>query len=104
MGCSSPYVYSSYETDYSTIVEYRISGSTDRASLTYVTNTGGIEQRTVNLPYSIIYHEFDYRDFHYISAQNERDNGSVTVSIYSDDRLVESATSSGAYVIATASY
>ena len=41
--------------------------------------------------------------FVYVSAQNQQNNGSVTVTIYINGDVFKTSTSTGAYVIATAS-
>jgi hypothetical protein len=84
-------------------VYYKVTGSTDRAGLTLRTSSGGTAQLTVNLPYTDPAMTFAKGDFLYISAQNERSSGSVTTTIYVDGKPWKSTTSSGAYVIATAS-
>jgi hypothetical protein len=45
---------------------------------------------------------YDYF-FAYISAQKDGGSGSVTATIYVDDNIFKTATSTGAYVISTAS-
>lgn len=84
-------------------VSYVISGTSEKANLTYSTPSGGTGQRSsISLPYRIDYDKFG-GDFLYISAQNDTDRGSVKVEIYYEDRLVASDTANGAYSIATAS-
>lgn len=116
---------------YCKYVGYVVSGvGTDRASLiTINTSTGGTAQfSNVRLPWAKTYGWFS-DDFVYISAQNANNSGSITVKIYvlqdgiyamgkdgsiangrcnaideaNRARLVEMSTSSGAYVIASAS-
>ncbi len=84
------------------LVTYSVSGSTKSASLTYANSQGGTAQETVSVPWSKQY-TFKKGDFLYISAQNEQDTGSVTTDIRVNGVLTKTATSSGAYVIATAS-
>ncbi len=85
-------------------VEYRISGSAPSVFVTLANATGGTEQYSgVKLPKVYRYKTFNSK-FLYISAQNEGDSGTVTVECYYNGSLKDSATSSGAYVIATASY
>ncbi len=85
-------------------VEYRISGSAPSVFVTLANATGGTEQYSgVKLPKVYRYKVFS-SNFLYISAQNEGDSGTVTVECYYNGSLKDSATSSGAYVIATASY
>lgn len=72
--------------------------------ITYATVDGGTEQRTVNGGY-VYTVESGVRSgtFVYISAQNQCDSGDVTVRIYKRGNVFKQASSSGAYVIATAS-
>ena len=66
-------------------------------------SSGGTEQfDNVPVPHTYSYKTFS-DDFLYISAQNQGDSGSVTVSIYLKGDLYKTSTSVGAYVIATAS-
>lgn len=87
----------------STSVMYEITGTASSVSVTLNNATGGTEQYgNARVPQQISYPDFqDY--FLYISAQNNGGSGSVTVTIYVNGRVVKTATSSGAYVIATAS-
>lgn len=85
-----------------TSVHYKVTGTASSVSITINNDTGGTEQATVDVPYSKIYSDY-YDDFLYISAQNQGNSGSVTVSIYVNGNLVEQATSTGPYVIASAS-
>lgn len=88
--------------------KYEIEGfGTTSASLTYRNSTGGTEQRTVTLPASVpglvgVYF-VETGDFLYISAQNNSSFGSVQVRIVVDGTTWRSATSSGAFGVATAS-
>jgi hypothetical protein len=85
-------------------VEYKITGTASRVSVTLNNATGGTEQYdNVSVPHTYRYDTFtDW--FLYISAQNQGEYGSVTVTIYLNGVVVNTATSEGAYVIATASY
>jgi hypothetical protein len=83
-------------------VEYRVTGT--RADLTYANATGGTAQESrVTLPWSYRINGARTGQFLYISAQNTGDSGSVTVSIYKRGVLFKTTTSTGAFVIATAS-
>jgi hypothetical protein len=84
------------------LIEYEVTGSAQSASLTYQNRDGGTSQEDVSIPWT---YSFTARsgDFVYISAQNEGEYGTVTVNIYLDGVQVKTSTSSGAYVIATAS-
>ena len=84
-------------------VEYVVSGTAGSVDLTYSNQSGNSEQLSgVSLPWT---YEFDGAsgDFLYISAQNNGRSGSVVCDIYVNEKLIETSTSSGAYVIATAS-
>lgn len=70
--------------------------------LTYANAQGGTEQVTVALPWSASYN-MSQGDFLYVSAQNQEAAGDVTTTIQVDGNTFKTSTSSGAYVIATAS-
>ena len=81
--------------------EYRVTGS--RADLTYANAQGGTAQASsVTLPWSYKF-SASTGQFLYISAQNTGDSGSITVSIYKRGVLYRTTSSTGAFVIATAS-
>ena len=96
------YTPSSTPVSYPTIV-YEITGTATYASVTLNNGGGGTEQYSnVSIPWS--YTEKSFSDnFLYVSAQNQGDRGTVTVKIYVDGELFKTSTSSGAYVIASAS-
>jgi hypothetical protein len=84
-------------------VTYKITGTAIKVDVTLNNDTGGTEQYgNVYLPREYWYPLFS-DDFVYISAQNQGEYGTVIVSIYVDGVLFKTSTSSGAYVIATAS-
>jgi len=85
-------------------VEYKITGTASQVDVTLNNATGGTEQYdNVSIPHTYTFDTFsDW--FLYISAQNQGEYGSVTVTIYLNGEIVATSTSSGAYVIATASY
>jgi uncharacterized repeat protein (TIGR02543 family) len=85
-------------------VEYKITGTASQVDVTLNNATGGTEQYdNVSVPHSYSFDTFsDW--FLYISAQNQGEYGSVTVTIYLNGEVVATSTSSGAYVIATADY
>jgi hypothetical protein len=89
-------------TSYPTIT-YEITGTARAVNITLNNPTGGTEQyANVGLPSKFTYDSFsDF--FLYISAQNQGESGTVTVSIYVNGKLYKTSTSSGAYVIASAS-
>ncbi len=85
-------------------VEYEVTGTAPTVFVTLNNATGGTEQfSNVSVPRTFTYDNYTYW-FMYISAQNEGDSGSVTVTIYVDGKVVATSTSSGAYVIATADH
>ena len=85
-------------------VEYKITGTASKVFVTLNNASGGTEQfDNVSVPHTYTFETFDDW-FLYVSAQNLGDWGSVTVTIYLNGALVKTSTSSGAYVIATASY
>ena len=83
--------------------EYKVTGSANRVDVTYSNKSGGTSQESnVSTPWT---HSFkgENEQFVYISAQNQGESGNVTVSIYRNGKKIETSTSNGAYVIATAS-
>jgi hypothetical protein len=84
-------------------VIYKIEGTANTVDVTLNNPTGGTEQYSnVAVPVQYSYDSFS-DNFVYISAQNNGETGTVTVSIYVNNNLFKTSTSSGAYVIATAS-
>lgn len=81
---------------------YRVTGSGSPFSITYVNSTDGTEQATGSSGWSYSWMEKPSSRFRYISAQCSR-SGSVTVDIVKDGAVVKTASSSGAYSIATCS-
>lgn len=84
-------------------IKYEVTGTASTVSVTYENEDGGTSQysdRSVPWSHSFTAHP---GDFVYISAQNQGDSGSVTTTIYKDSSIWKTSTSSGAYVIATAS-
>lgn len=83
-------------------VDYVITGTADRASLTYTNASGGTEQKDVILPWEDRL-EVRRGAFVYISAQNKGERGSVTCKILVDLTTYKESTSEGAYKIASCS-
>lgn len=83
-------------------VVYSVTGSAGSVSITQRNVGGGTEQYDSSLPLS---RSFWIRpgSFLYISAQNNGDSGDVNCAITRSGRTVQTASSSGAYVIATCS-
>lgn len=91
------------DLDPSCSVVYSIGGTASSASLTLTNASGNTEQvESVTIPYQRTL-TIPCGDFVYISAQNNGESGSVTCRITSDGASIETAESSGAYVIATCS-
>jgi hypothetical protein len=71
-------------------------------------NAGGNTEQLSDVPlpwftsFTVEVEKYGYF-FVYVSAQNQGSSGTVTATIYRDGSVFETATSSGAYVIATAS-
>lgn len=83
-------------------IEYRVTGTAERVSVTYETESGVAQAQNLTLPWSYA-RKGKEGDFLYIAAQITEGNGSVTVSIYKGSTLLESTTSTGFASIATAS-
>jgi archaellin len=83
-------------------VTYAMSGTAQKATMTYVYYDGSIGQLTHSLPYTTGKLLFEDGDFLYVSAQNENASGTITVTINVNGKPWRQVTSSGAYVIATA--
>jgi hypothetical protein len=83
-------------------VEYRLDGSAGVAGLTYRNASGGTEQRDVKIPGELGFFARSGQ-FVYFSAQNKSGAGTVRVRIQIDGRVVQEATATSPYGIATAS-
>ncbi len=84
-------------------VTYEVTGTARSVSVTYQNGDGGTQQesdRAVPWRRSFV---MSTGDFVYISAQNQGEYGTVTVTIRVGDHVAKTSTSSGAYVIADAS-
>ena len=119
-GCDHESVYNDNEPTYETYngdrwVKYQVTGTAPSVDVTLSNRTEDTEQYTDQpLPYAYEFacyvgpDSWDYQ-FVYISAQNQSDSGTVTSTIYFKKKETDSwtvsktASSSGAYVIATAS-
>lgn len=84
-------------------VEYRVNCSPGGFSITYENANGNTEQRDIKGSSWSTDFFGEQGDFVYISAQADNENAEVEVYIFYNDKLIESANSSGDYVIATAS-
>lgn len=88
-------------------VEYKVTCNTGLVDLTIENSNGGTSQYDdMATPWSYSFEvdkpEYGYV-FVYVSAQNQQSSGTVTAQIYVDGTLYKTSTSTGAYVIATAS-
>ena len=89
--------------DNSRSVKYEVTGSASSVSLTLNNATRGTEQiDSAPLPWARSF-TVQKGAFLYVSAQNNGSSGSITASVYVNNNLLQTVTSSGAYVIATAS-
>ncbi len=83
-------------------VTYEVTGTAGLVDITIQNEDDSISQfDDVSTPWT--YSFYPSGTFVYVSAQNQRDSGSVTARIYLDGNLEKESTSIGAYVIATAS-
>lgn len=80
-------------------VRYRITGTAERTHVTLAT-PHGTEQRQVNIPYTSPIETFRPSEFAYVSAQNDNNNGPITVEILHRDQVVRTATSQGPFAVA----
>ncbi len=81
-------------------VRYKVSCAS--CSLTYSDSGDNTQQHPADGDWSLDF-EGEPGQFLYLSAQNELASGSVSVSITVNGDQVDSATSTGGYVVATAS-
>ncbi|MEA3475104.1 MAG: MmpS family transport accessory protein [Candidatus Cloacimonadota bacterium] len=89
--------------DFSIDVKYEVTGSANKVDVTYANKDEGTSQANdVSIPWSYSF-EGEGDQFVYISAQNQGQSGSVTVTIYRDGKKFKRSTSTGAYCIASAS-
>jgi len=83
-------------------VEYEIDGSASLAAITARNPAGGTEQHEVRIPYSRTFYVRSGA-FLYLSAQKKSAEGTVHVTVRVDGKILQQATSSSPYGIATAS-
>lgn len=87
-------------------VEYRVTNgiifSGSRSAITYSPGPGVVQQTTVSSSWSYTL-TAKSGDQLYVSAQNLQASGAIYVTISVNDKTLKSASSSGAYAIATAS-
>lgn len=85
-------------------VMYEVTGSNvSKVSLTYESEGGGTAQiASASVPWTSSF-KADKDDFLYVSAQIIEGTGSITVTIYKNEKILETASASGFASIATAS-
>ena len=86
-------------------VKYEISGSVNKVFITIENENGGTSQfSAISVPWTYTFSSRKPKGtFVYVSAQNQGETGTVTVTIYRDGTVFKTSSSTGAYVIATAS-
>jgi hypothetical protein len=83
-------------------VKYVVSGTSGYVSITVSNGSGGTEQ--YNEVTSTWNKTYNMKSGHvYVSAQNQRDRGTVVVTIYIDGKQLKQSQCDGAYCIASAS-
>jgi hypothetical protein len=83
-------------------ITYRITGTTGNVDVTLTNASGGTEQRKIKPPYELAFDGVDGQAL-YISGQNKWDAGVVACDILVNGKVVQTATSSAAFGIATCS-
>lgn len=83
--------------------KYEVTGTSTSYSVTLENAYGETQQWSDVAPGFFYEWEQEGHRWMYISAQNNKDTGSVTVRIYYNDRMTKENTSYGAYAIATVS-
>ena len=102
VSCSSGYT-SNYAQKSPDTVYYKGTGTARAVNITLSNAQGGTEQYSnIAVPFSFAYNNFP-SNFMYLSAQNQGESGSITVESYLNGNLIKRSSSSGAYVISTAS-
>jgi len=81
-------------------ISYRITGTTGSVDVTLTNASGGMEQRNVGPPYTLNFDGASGKVL-YLSGQNKWDAGVVTCEILVDGQVVQTATSSAPFGIAT---
>ena len=84
-------------------VRYEVTGTAALVDITIENSSGGTSQYADVAPPWTYDFSAKVDDFVYVSAQNATSTGSVTATIKIDGDTFKTSTSSGAYVIATAS-
>lgn len=85
-------------------VTYHVTGSGPASLITYASSDGATSQRSdQTLPWQSFMSGAQKDQFAYVSAQKGTGAGCITAEIKVDGKTVETATSCGAFAIATAS-
>ncbi len=84
-------------------VKYEVTCNPSGFNITYANSIGNIEQKTISSGSWATTFTGNQGDFVYISAQANNKNANITAKIYYKGDVIEQASSSGDYVIATAS-
>jgi len=84
-------------------VTYEVTCYPSNFSITYENSSGNTEQQSVSSNSWSTSFSAQSGDFVYISAQAENENADIYVSIKYKGNIIEESSSSGDYVIATAS-
>ena len=84
-------------------VEYRIVGTTTRASVTYRNATGGTTQTDVTLPWSHRWSGARTGDTLFVSALNRLDAGTIKAQIFKQGTLYRESESTRGFGIASVS-
>jgi hypothetical protein len=84
-------------------VKYEVTCSPSGFDITYENSSGNTEQKTISSGSWTTTFTGNQGDFVYISAQADNENANITTKIYYQGDIIEQASSSGDYVIATAS-
>jgi hypothetical protein len=103
-GCiKNPFSPSDSDSKKTQEVEYRVSGTAGRVTVTYRNPSGGTEQiGSQTLPWSVTF-SCEAAQFLYVSAQNiSGESGTVTTQIVRGGKQYKSSTSTGVGVMATA--
>ena len=85
------------------VVKYEVTCSPSGFDITYENSSGNTEQKDISSGNWSTTFTSSSGAFVYISAQAGHENATITSKIYYEGELIETATSSGDYVIATAS-
>jgi hypothetical protein len=84
------------------VVRYEVTGTARRVNITFINATGETEQfNNIKIPWER--NIYPKNGSLYLSAQNEREHGSVTARIWVNGKIIKESTLSGAYVIVSVS-